>query len=120
MTSDDVDNFLANYTPEVQLISLRLRELVLEITPEAIEQIDLPAKMLAYGLAKTYKDMICVIMPLNGAVNLGFPRGTDLPDPDKLLEGTGKKARHVKITALGQVGNPAIRLLIEQSLGQIR
>ena len=30
-------------------------------------------------------------------VNVGFFRGADLPDPDQLLEGTGKFMRHVKL-----------------------
>ena len=30
-------------------------------------------------------------------VNVGFFRGAELPDPNRLLEGTGKFMRHVKI-----------------------
>src|SRR6185436_13051675 len=29
-------------------------------------------------------------------VNVGFFRGSEIPDPDRLLEGTGKLMRHVK------------------------
>jgi hypothetical protein len=29
--------------------------------------------------------------------NLGFNRGTELPDPRQLLSGTGKKIRHIRI-----------------------
>jgi hypothetical protein len=33
-------------------------------------------------------------------VNLGFYYGAILPDPDGLLEGRGKKLRHLKIRSL--------------------
>lgn len=112
--------FLANYNPEVRAIALKLRELVLEIVPEAIEQVDRPGKLIGYGFKPTYKDTICVIMPLKAAVNLGFPRGTELPDPGGLLVGTGKRARHVKITALEEIDLPRLRALIEASVALTR
>jgi hypothetical protein len=116
----EVDAFLAGYTTEVQAIALRLRALVFEVAPGAIEQIDIPGKMLAYGFARTYKDMICVIMPLKAGVNFGMPRGAELDDPDGLLEGTGKRARHAKISAIEQVEEPAIRALLQASIDQLK
>ena len=118
-TKQEVEAFLAPYTPEVRQIAMRLREIVFQVAPQALEQIDLPAKMLAYGLDQTYKGMICVIMPLKAGMNLGLPRGTDLPDPAGLLSGTGKRARHVKITEWQSVDVPALRALLGASLGQI-
>ena len=100
----------------MQAIALRLRVLILEIVPNAIEQVDQPGKLIGYGFKPTYKDTICVIMPLKSAVNLGFPRGTELPDPERLLTGTGKRARHVKITTLQDADLPGLRGLIEASV----
>ena len=116
----EVKAFLAAYDPAVQEIALEARALVLGIVPDALEQIDVPAKMLAYGFAATYKDMICAIMPQKSYVNLGLPRGTTLPDPAKLLTGTGKKARHVKLTDAKLVKSPQIRALIQESIAQIK
>jgi hypothetical protein len=93
---------------------------VFEVAPGAIEQIDIPGKMLAYGFARTYKDMICVIMPLKAGVNFGMPRGAELDDPDGLLEGTGKRARHVRISAIEQVESPSIRALLQASIDQLK
>jgi hypothetical protein len=42
-----------------------------------------------------------------------FARGAELPDPDHLLEGTGKRARHVRVKARAEVENPALRTLLE-------
>lgn len=104
------------FSPEVRNLALGVRELVLEMEPEAIEQIDVPAHMLAYGYAKTYTHLICVCILYEGYVNLGFPRGIDLPDPEAMLEGTGKRARHVKIYDMDQIDRPEIAALIQASI----
>ena len=114
--TETVDNFLASYTPEVRSIALKARALILEMIPEAIEQIDIPAKMLGYGYERTYTGSICAIALQKSYVNLMFGRGTELPDPTGLLEGTGKKARHVKLRTPEAVDNPAVRSLIEASM----
>ena len=53
-------------------------------------------------------------------MNLGFPRGTELPDPAGLRNGTGKHARHIRIADLDAADQPAVRARIEASLEQIR
>ena len=50
-----------------------------------------------YGLDRTYKGLICGITLHTAHINLMFARGTELPDPEGLLVGNGKRARHVKI-----------------------
>ena len=45
-------------------------------------------------------------------VNVGFFNGANLPDPAGLLEGTGKRMRHVKLRPQTPVDAPALRELI--------
>jgi hypothetical protein len=45
-------------------------------------------------------------------VNVGFFRGAELADPDRLLEGTGKFMRHVKLRPGQRVNDAALRKLI--------
>src|SRR3989304_4426448 len=116
LISIELEDFLETYTPEVRNLALQLRDLVFEIDHEVIEQIDKPAYLLAYGYAKTYTHLMCVIILYKEYVNLGFPRGVDLPDPEGLLEGTGKRARHVKVYDLSQVDSPEISALIQASV----
>ncbi len=113
--SIELEDFLADYKPEVSNLALLLRDLVFEIDPEVIEQIDIPAHLLAYGYAKTYTHLMCVIILYQDYINLGFPRGVDLPDPEGLLEGTGKRARHVKIRDAAQIELPEVAALIQAS-----
>jgi len=115
LISIELEDFLETYTPEVRNLALQLRDLVFEIDPEVIEQIDIPAHLLAYGYAKTYTHLMCVIILYKDYVNLGFPRGVDLPDPEGVLEGTGKRARHVKIRNVEQIESPEIAALFRAS-----
>ena len=44
-------------------------------------------------------------------VNLGFYEGAHLPDPDGLLEGTGKNLRHVKVRSAADLTPELARLV---------
>ena len=46
-------------------------------------------------------------------VNVGFFRGAEIGDPDRLLEGTGKFMRHVKLRPDCDVDATALTKLIE-------
>ena len=49
-------------------------------------------------------------------VNLGFYHGTVLSDPTGLLEGSGKKLRHVKIHSLEAARTRALKELLRQAV----
>lgn len=49
----------------------------------------------------------------NAHVNVGFFHGASLPDPARLLQGTGKFMRHVKLRPRAPVDTAALRRLIE-------
>lgn len=46
-------------------------------------------------------------------VNVGFFRGAELPDPEHLLEGTGKFMRHVKLRPEGATDAAALMTLVK-------
>jgi hypothetical protein len=49
-------------------------------------------------------------------VNLGFYHGAPLADPARLLEGTGKRLRHVKIHNASEVKNPVLVALLREAI----
>jgi hypothetical protein len=49
-------------------------------------------------------------------VNLQLADGAVLPDPDGLVEGTGKRIRHVKIRSVEAASSPSVVALIEAEL----
>ena len=87
--SSELEQFLTPYNPEVRALALKLRALIREVMPEAIEQLDVPAHLIDYGLDRTYKGLICGISLDTAHINLMFARGTDLPDPESGLHPQG-------------------------------
>ena len=53
-------------------------------------------------------------------VNVGFFRGAELADPNGLLEGTGTRMRHVKLTPQSDVDAAALRNLIQTAYLDMR
>lgn len=111
---DAIATLLDAYPEPVRGLTLRLRDLVLEVMPEAIETTS-GHKTLNYSTAAgVMKGGMAYIAPLKDSVNLGFQDGVDLPDPDGLLAGTGKRLRHVKFTEAAQIEarSAALRALL--------
>ena len=111
-----VNLFLSQYDEQVFGKALKLREVLFATLPGIIEEIDIPAKMIAYCYGKKYAEMICTIIPSKKGLKLGFYKGADLPDPDNLLEGTGKISRYVDIKSIEQIKSSSLKNLIVSAL----
>jgi len=112
--------FLSQYNEQVVDNALKLRELLFANLPDVIEQIDNPAKMIAYCYGQKYSEIICTMMPSKKGLKLGFYKGGDLNDPDNLLEGTGKISRYVNIKSVDQINSSPLRNLIVEALAAYR
>lgn len=113
-----VDDLIKGLDAPIRKIVDRLRELVSEVIPDAIEEPDLSAKLIGYTYKPgTYKHLISAIAPHTGHVNLMLSTGAALADQDTfgLLEGTGKKARHIRFTTTADVDRPGIRELLAEA-----
>lgn len=53
-------------------------------------------------------------------VNVGFYQGSALPDPDGLLQGTGKFMRHVKLRPADLINAAALHTLVQKSYEDIK
>ena len=69
---------------------------------------------------KKMSEGYCYVMPLKERVNLGFYQGASLPDPQGLLEGTGKSLRHVKVHSMKIAKSTALKNLISTSYRERR
>ena len=61
-----------------------------------------------YWLPEVSRRNIVYIAPHNNYVRLGFFNGATMPDPDNLLEGTGKKLRHIKVYEVNEGNQKAL------------
>lgn len=108
--SDSVEMFLSNYPEEIQTISRELRAMARRAMRGAHEFLYYDA--INYSLSNSPLERICYIRPLQNRVTLGFLFGRQLDDSHHLLQGTGKRMRHVKVRALEDTKNPALEGLI--------
>lgn len=108
--------FLSNYDEVITSRALQLREVVLAGLPGITEQVDIPAKMIAYCYGQKYTELVCTIIPSQKGLKLGFNRGTELPDPDRILEGTGKISRYVVIKSAEDINSKAVKTLLSAAL----
>jgi hypothetical protein len=117
MTVDKtIDAFLSRYDDQVFTHALKLREVVIAALPDITEQLDIPAKMIAYCYGQKYAELICVIIPSKKGLKLGFNRGTELPDPNGLLKGTGKISRYVEINSGKEIKAAGLKKLLSNAL----
>ena len=112
------DEFLSKHTPEVQALAQRAREVIRDIDANVVETVNPGRGNLAYGSGPKISEWYCYIAPFKSYMNLGFLRGTELPDPEGLLEGTGKLLRHVKIRRIEDVERPGVRALLVAAAGK--
>lgn len=117
-TNKAIYDLLESYSPEVQKLALEARKFVLRIIPKAMEMVDPKSKVIGFGFGPGYKDMICSLMPAKTWVTLGIGWGAQLPDPENLMEGSGKVHRHVKLRSETDLKNPALQALVRASLSR--
>src|ERR1700689_3127627 len=114
-------NYLAPYDPHVSDLTLALRDVVLEEAPNAIESI-FKGYAVTIGFSftgKPLKDGFCHVVTYRSHVNLGFNRGALLPDPNGVLEGTGKAIRHITIRNQAELDRPSVRRYLQAAIEQI-
>lgn len=115
---NDFESLLTTNTPEAQKLARKLRKLIQNLVPGAVEKIH-----SGWGVADIYPKEpkgrgYLSIGPQKKYVNLYFMNGADLPDPAGLLEGAGKRMRHVKIKTEEDLRNPALAELIRAAAAQ--
>jgi hypothetical protein len=112
--------FLTAYDPSIAELALALREIVLEEAPDAAESIyQVYTVAIWFGFSDKMKDMFCYIATNARHINLGFPRGAALPDPNRVLEGEGKKMRHIKFASQRDLERPFVRRYIRAAMEQL-
>src|SRR5689334_13169619 len=107
------ERMTAAASSEVAGLARAVRALILKVMPGAFEVVWGKQKTAGYGTGpKKQSEHFCWIALQKNWVNLGFNYGSELADPDGLLEGTGAKFRHVKVRSAEDARRPALRKLL--------
>jgi hypothetical protein len=113
MSRTTLDQLLSKYPADVQALAISARKFILDTLPKADESLDESAGVLGYGYGPGYKGLICTLILSKSGVKLGLAHGAELPDPDRLLAGTGKVHRYVQLRATSDIKKPGVARLLK-------
>lgn len=98
------------------------RAVVRKRFPTAIELVYDNYNALAIGYSTTERasDVIFSLAVYARGVNLYFMYGRSLPDPQKLLQGSGNQGAFVRLDSLSVLDRPAVKALIDAAVSQAK
>lgn len=119
--SQDFADAMSVSPVEIQQLAAAVRDLIFKTVPPAVEVVWPKQRSVGWGIGpKKFTEQFAYLLPFKGHVTLGFYHGGDLPDPGGLLPVKGGKQvsgtlsmRSLRITGLDDLGQPAVRDLIE-------
>ena len=113
-TAQQLSGFIDKFDPKICKLVRSSRSAMRKRFPTAVEQIYDNYNFLAIGYCATERTSDCIVSLAVSAkgVALSFYYGALLPDPDKILLGSGKQNRFVRLSSAKQLTTPAIDALL--------
>ena len=113
-----LDTFLAKYSPDVASDARRALAFLDKRLPTATRLVydNYNALVVGFGTSDKVGDIILSIALYPRYVTLFFLRGTRLPDPHGLLEGSGSTVRGVRLTPISRLETPEVGALIDAAV----
>jgi hypothetical protein len=112
----DVDKLLSAHSAELQAIERALRATIRSEFPDAVEQVDFGNKLIAFGRSMRMRGLLFAIIAHTTWVNLQLADGADLPDPDGVIEGSGKRIRHINVRSVEAASSKPVVAAIRAQL----
>lgn len=107
--------FLAKFDPAIaKLVRQARTALRKRFFPTAVELVydNYNALAIGFGPNERASEAIVSLAVFARGVNLYFIRGAKLPDPHKLLKGSGNQGRFIRLHSATQLNQPAIASLL--------
>lgn len=106
--------FLVKYTPEIAALAKAVRAKMRKRYPTALELVydNYNALVIGFGPTERASDAIFSIALYPKWVSLFFLQAKGLPDPARILRGSGSVARHIVLPAVAALDEPAVRALM--------
>lgn len=97
-----VEELIESFPAQIREIAETIRVIAKANMPGAHEFVYHDA--INYKLPESPGTWACCIAAQRNYARLGFYFGANLSDPKKLLEGSGKRMRHIKVKTVGEAG----------------
>ena len=114
----ELASFIAKFDPAIARLVRAARSALRKRLPTAIEQVYDNYNFLAIGYSTTERTSDCIVSLAVSAkgVAFSFYHGASLPDPDKLLVGSGNQNRFLRLTSVEILAQPAVESLLARRL----
>ena len=111
---------IARFDPALQKVVRAARTKLRKRMPAAVELVYDNYNALAIGFGSSEKrgDWIVSLAVYARGVNLYFVYGIALPDPHRLLQGSGNQGRFVRLESAAMLDRPEIEALLEAAIAE--
>ena len=109
-----LQRFIGKFDPPHQAIIRAARKKLRKRFPTATELVydNYNFFVIGFGPSERPSDCIVTIAAAANGVGLCFVRGASLPDPEKVLLGSGKQTRFVRLPSANVLDRPVVQTLL--------
>ncbi|MCB9687068.1 MAG: DUF1801 domain-containing protein [Alphaproteobacteria bacterium] len=96
----------------VPAVCWKLRDIVLEEAPDAVEAVRPRWKLLGFDLDQYF----CAVAPQRDHARILFEHGIELDDPDGKLQGSGSQVRYLRYDSPDDVDEALVRDFVRKAI----
>ena len=116
-THGSFDDIVASAKPALREVCVSLRRKIAVLHADVVEVAWPKQRIVSFGIGpRKMSEHYAYIAVYATHVNLGFYHGAVLTDRAGLLEGAGKRLRHLKLQDVPSTRKPAIATLLRQAI----
>jgi hypothetical protein len=117
-----LQGFIGKFAPEHQAVIREVRKALRKRMPGANELVWDNYNFFVIGYSPTERpsDTIVSIAAAANGVGLSFYRGATLPDPHKILLGSGAQNRFLRFESATKLAQPEVEALIGAAIAQVK
>jgi len=117
-----VASFIAKFNPAVAKLIRSARLALRKRFPTANELVYDNYNFLVFGFCSTERPSDCIVSLAANAkgIGLSFYYGATLPDPDKLLQGSGNQNRFIRLESAATLAKPQVEALLCAAVAQAK
>ena len=110
--------FIAKFTPEMGKLIRAARAKMRTFIPQALELVydNYNFFVIGYGPNEKAGDAIFSLAAQAKGLSLCFLQGAKLPDPHKILRGSGNVVRNIRLESAEALDDPKVRRLMDAAL----
>jgi Domain of unknown function (DU1801) len=119
---EQLQSFIRKFDAKHQTIIREARKILQKRLPTANELVwdNYNFFVIGYSATERPSDSVFQIVAAANGVGLAFYHGADLPDPHKILLGSGTQNRFVRLESAETLRRPEVKALIEAALAQAK